>query len=138
MVKTNGVKEVLVWEEKHKHYGFHSHILTKPSMRADILFRLMTNALKNLAPNRIVVEQKTDGMEVKLYSKRLRGYRTRYLRMTYISGKTKYHRIHIHFEHSQGKRYFFNALKILFPNAKIVEEILIPEHKRVRIIQKPK
>jgi hypothetical protein len=134
MVELNEVWKMLVYEESHKYYGLHSHIVTDPVVRADLLFRSIVGALEKSIPrDRVSVKEG----EIDVYSKRDKmGYRRRFLRITYISGETEHHRIHIHFEHRWGRRYFFQALKKLFPNAEIQEEVIIPERKRTRTVQK--
>jgi len=112
MVKPDEVRKVRVYEERHEHYGPHSHIETNPVMKANVLFENIAGVLKESVPENCV--SKREG-EICVYSKRGKaGYRRRFLKITYISGKTKYHRIHIDFEHPWGRRYFFQALKNYF------------------------
>jgi hypothetical protein len=102
MIKLNEVRKVLVREESREYYGLHSHIVTDPVVRADLLFMNIAGALEKSMPgDRVLVEEG----EIDVYSKRDKmGYRRRFLRITYVSGETERHRIHIHFEHRLGRR----------------------------------
>jgi len=121
------VRNVVLWlrEFPFTEYPYMGHVEVDTSIRYDRLFWFLVKALMEVMPAtwRVRVEIDVERASATFFS-RSNGNRCSIMCSLYLSYKSKRHRILpnsvcIRLSHPRGEKIFIEALKALFPNAKI-------------------
>lgn len=128
MIKPESIAKITIYGEQQRHYGYHYHIVFDPAISPSKIYDLLLENLKALlgakqtekkgVEHKIIVD--AESFQVRAQNRRDPTYSERLLK---IGGRD---RIHISIERDEGMTFLIEAVKLGFPNVKIIVKEVDP------------